>query len=835
MADALTPMMQQYQRLRASVPADTLLLFRLGDFYELFFDDAKEASGLLNLALTHRNSVPMCGMPYHAAPGYIAKLIQAGRRVAICDQTSEPQPGKIVTREITQIITAGTVSELDLLKANRPNYLGAVYFQDGAFGFAYAELSTGEFRVAQSNDISILMDDLARISPAELLISERQSAQFEEIEGALAYDDFAFLADHARFTLCEHFRVKSLDGFGCSDMPAAIGAAGAIIHYLKQQLRRKVDHLASLRCDARDDYVMLDAATQVNLELVESRGARNMSLLAALDRTVTPMGGRKLRAWILQPLRDLAELERRQQMIADLLHEPDLIAALRHCLKSIRDLERAAGRLSQASGNARDLVALKISLQQIPELKGELRKLIERTEFGKERDASENRPYHLELEQQLQEMPALTGKLSGALLDDPPMVLKEGGMFRDGFNADLDELRQASRDGKKWIAELQEREIAGSGIKSLKVRFNSVFGYFIEITKSNLANVPARYIRKQTTVGGERFITPELKEMESKILGADEKARHLEYQLFQTLREETLSELAPIQQTAAAIGTLDVICSLAETARLFGYCRPALNQSLRLVIRDGRHPVLDQNLAEEKFVPNDTDLDGERMRLAIITGPNMAGKSTYIRQVALIVLLAQIGSFVPASSAEIGLVDRVFTRVGASDDLSRGQSTFMVEMNETANIVNNATDRSLVILDEIGRGTSTFDGLSIAWSVAEFLHDKIKARTLFATHYHELTKLAEERKGVANFNVAVREWNEQIIFLRKIIPGGADKSYGIHVARLAGVPKEILDRAKDILSHLEKPNGTADVPKPVKGRRSRKIVAAPEKPQMDLF
>ena len=835
MADALTPMMQQYQRLRASVPADTLLLFRLGDFYELFFDDAKEASGLLNLALTHRNSVPMCGMPYHAAPGYIAKLIQAGRRVAICDQTSEPQPGKIVTREITQIITAGTVSELDLLKANRPNYLGAVYFQDGAFGFAYAELSTGEFRVAQSNDISILMDDLARISPAELLISERQSAQFEEIEGALAYDDFAFLADHARFTLCEHFRVKSLDGFGCSDMPAAIGAAGAIIHYLKQQLRRKVDHLASLRCDARDDYVMLDAATQVNLELVESRGARNMSLLAALDRTVTPMGGRKLRAWILQPLRDLAELERRQQMIADLLHEPDLIAALRHCLKSIRDLERAAGRLSQASGNARDLVALKISLQQIPELKGELRKLIERTEFGKERDATEHRPYHMELEQQLQEMPALTGKLSGALLDDPPMVLKEGGMFRDGFNADLDELRQASRDGKKWIAELQEREIAGSGIKSLKVRFNSVFGYFIEITKSNLANVPARYIRKQTTVGGERFITPELKEMESKILGADEKARHLEYQLFQTLREETLSELAPIQQTAAAIGTLDVICSLAETARLFGYCRPALNQSLRLVIRDGRHPVLDQNLAEEKFVPNDTDLDGERMRLAIITGPNMAGKSTYIRQVALIVLLAQIGSFVPASSAEIGLVDRVFTRVGASDDLSRGQSTFMVEMNETANIVNNATDRSLVILDEIGRGTSTFDGLSIAWSVAEFLHDKIKARTLFATHYHELTKLAEERKGVANFNVAVREWNEQIIFLRKIIPGGADKSYGIHVARLAGVPKEILDRAKDILSHLEKPNGTADVPKPVKGRRSRKIVAAPEKPQMDLF
>jgi DNA mismatch repair protein MutS len=571
----------------------------------------------------------------------------------------------------------------------------------------------------------------------------------------------------------------------------------------------------------------------VNLELVESRGARNMSLLAALDRTVTPMGGRKLRSWILQPLRDLAELERRQQLIADLLHEADLLAALRSSLKSIRDLERAAGRLSQASGNARDLVALKISLQQIPELKSELRKLIDRVDFGKEQPQMGT--LCRVVFESLQEMPGLTERLGAALVEDPPMVLKEGGIFRDGFDADLDELRQGSREGKNWIAQLQEREIAESGIKSLKVRFNSVFGYFIEITKSNLANVPARYIRKQTTVGGERFITPELKEMESKILGADEKARQLEYQLFQTLREETLRELEPIQETAAAIGTLDAICSLAETARLYGYARPALNESLRLVIRDGRHPVLDQNLAEEKFVPNDTDLDGERMRLAIITGPNMAGKSTYIRQVALIVLMAQIGSFVPASSAEIGLVDRVFTRVGASDDLSRGQSTFMVEMNETANIVNNASERSLVILDEIGRGTSTFDGLSIAWSVAEFLHDKIKARTLFATHYHELTKLASERKGVANFNVAVREWNEQIIFLRKIIPGGADKSYGIHVARLAGIPREILDRARDILSHLEKPNGAVETPKPTRGRRSKKPAPISQKPQMDLF
>jgi DNA mismatch repair protein MutS len=830
-------MMQQYQRLRASVPADTLLLFRLGDFYELFFEDAKVASGLLNLALTKRNEVPMCGMPYHAAQGYIAKLITAGRRVAICDQTSEPQQGKIVTRDITQIISAGTVSDLDLLESKRANYLGAVFLEDGIFGFAYADLSTGEFRLMQVTDTRGLLDVLARVAPSELLISDRQGEQFGEFNGALPYDHYAFLPENARFTLCEHFKVKSLDGFGCTDLPQAIAAAGAIVHYLKHQLRRKIDHLASLRCDTPADHVMLDAATQVNLELVSSRGARDTSLLAVLDRTVTPMGGRRLRNWILQPIRDLAKLECRQQLVADLLQETDLLASLRESLKTIRDLERASGRLSQASGNARDLVALKVSLQQIPELKRELQKFLDRLAFGANRppEAIDVGLLAERLQKQMHEMPELARKLSDALLDDPPLALKEGGIFRDGFDSQLDELRKGSRDGKHWITELQQREIATTGIKSLKVRFNSVFGYFIEITKSNLANVPSHYTRKQTTVGGERFITPELKEMEAKILGADERARHLEYQLFQTLREETLGELAPIQQTANAIATLDVICSLAETARLFHYCRPELDTSLRLCLKDARHPVLDQNLAEEKFVPNDTDLDGEKLRLAIITGPNMAGKSTYIRQVALIVLMAQIGSFVPATSAEIGLVDRIFTRVGANDDLSRGQSTFMVEMNETANIVNNATERSLIILDEIGRGTSTYDGLSIAWSVAEFLHDKIKARTLFATHYHELTKLAEERSGVCNFKAAVREWNEQIIFLRKIVPGGADKSYGIQVARLAGLPQEILDRAKDILSHLEKPNGATETRDAPRKKRSHKTPPKNEKPQLDLL
>ncbi len=835
MQDALTPMMQQYQRLRKSIPADTLLLFRLGDFYELFFEDAKEASVLLNVALTKRNEVPMCGVPYHAAPGYIAKLIKAGRRVAICDQTSEPQPGKIVSRDITQIISAGTVSELNLLDAKRANYLGAVYGDNEGFGFAYADLTTGEFRLTQLKDRQALLDELARVSPSELLVSAEQKESLGQIDHAIEYDSYAFLPEHASFTLCEHFQVKSLDGFGCGQMPQAVAAAGAIVHYLKHQLRRTIDHLSSLRCDAPTGYVLLDAATQTNLELVESRSSRDTSLLAVLDRTATPMGARKLRSWILQPLRDLTELRCRQQMIADLLQEPDLLDSIRTELKSIRDIERAVGRLSQASGNARDLVTLKASLEQIPKLKSEVQKLFDRLSFGANRAKKKGDIELLaqRLQNEIQEMPALAKKLTKALVDDPPLALKEGGIFRDGYDADLDELRNGSREGKNWISQLQEREIAATGIKSLKVRYNSVFGYFIEVTKSNLASVPEHYTRKQTTVGGERFITPELKEMEGKILGADERARNLEYELFQKLREETLRELGPIQRTADAIAILDVLCALAETARLFNYCRPTLDESLRLVIKDGRHPVLDQNLVEEKFVPNDTTLDGENMRLAIVTGPNMAGKSTYIRQVALIVLMAQIGSFVPAASAEIGLVDRIFTRVGANDDLARGQSTFMVEMNETSNIVNNATERSLVILDEIGRGTSTFDGLSIAWSVAEFLHDKIKARTLFATHYHELTKLATERQGVCNFNVAVREWNEQIIFLRKIVPGGADKSYGIQVARLAGLPKEILDRAKEILAHLENPNGADGHEE--KRRRSTKSMPPSEKPQLDLL
>src|SRR5207248_335308 len=579
MQDALTPMMQQYQRLRKSIPADTLLLFRLGDFYELFFEDAKEASALLNVALTKRNEVPMCGVPYHAAPSYIAKLIKAGRRVAICDQTSEPQPGKIVSRDITQIISAGTVSELNLLDAKRANYLGAVYADNDSFGFAYADLTTGEFRLMQLQDRQSLLDALARVSPSELLVSAEQKESLGQIDHAIEYDSYAFLPEHASFTLCEHFQVKSLDGFGCAQMSQAVAAAGAIVHYLKHQLRRKIDHLSSLRCDAPSDYVLLDAATQNNLELVDSRSTRDTSLLAVLDRTVTPMGARKLRSWILQPLRDLTELGCRQQMVADLLQEPDLLDSIRAELKSIRDVERAVGRLSQASGNARDLVALKASLQQIPKLRAELQKLLDRLAFGRASTVEAGvspatscnaQPGRMppqnslaeRLQNQIQEVPELAEKLTKALVDDPPLALKEGGIFRDGYDVDLDELRNASREGKNWISRLQEREIAATGIKSLKVRYNSVFGYFIEVTKSNLGSVPAHYTRKQTTVGGERFITPELKEMEGKILGADERSRNLEYELFQKIREETLCELGPIQRTAEAIAILDAICSL---------------------------------------------------------------------------------------------------------------------------------------------------------------------------------------------------------------------------------------------------------------------------------
>jgi DNA mismatch repair protein MutS len=825
---SLTPMMQQYQSIRRTLPPNTLLLFRLGDFYELFFEDAKLAAELLNVALTKRNGMPMCGVPFHAAEGYIGKLIKAGHRVAICDQVSEPQPGKIVERQISQIVSPGTISDFQLLEARQNNFLAAVNRTKNRFGLALIDVSTGEFRVAELTNELAVQDELARFAPAEIIISD--AGEFE-LPRASPYDGYTFEPEQAADLLRDHFKVQSLDGFGCGQMPAATGAAGAVIHYLKHQLRRSVDHIRRLGVFLPDEAVALDLATQENLELVRSRsGTRDTSLLQALDRTVTAMGGRLLRQWILKPLRNGYIIRRRQDLVGLLLDQSFLLNACRETMRAVRDIERTLGRISQGSGNARDLAAIRSSLEVLPDLRHHLSML--------NRAALANDGLCAELEAQIHLLPDLLELLTKAIVDEPPAFLKEGGIFRVGYDSELDELRNASTSGKEWVAALQQREIERTGIKSLKVRFNSVFGYFIEVTNTNLSAVPVDYVRKQTTVNGERFITPELKEFEAKILGADERSKQLEYQLFLKLREQILERLSELQETARAVAQLDVLSALAETARLFGYCRPALTEAKRIEITDGRHPVLDQNLTDEKFVPNDCLLDGGEHRLMLITGPNMAGKSTYIRQIALLVLMAQIGSYVPAKSAEIGIVDRIFTRVGASDDLARGLSTFMVEMNETANIINNATERSLVILDEIGRGTSTFDGLSIAWSVAEHLHDIIGARTLFATHYHEMTDLETVCSGVKNYNVAVREWNDRIIFLRKIQRGPADKSYGIQVARLAGLPTSLIDRAKEILANLEASELNAQgKPRLAEAKTSRSKLKPSEepKPQLNLF
>ncbi len=814
MAAKLTPMMEQYQRIRRGLPPKTLLLFRLGDFYEMFFDDAKLAAGILNVALTKRNGVPMCGVPYHAAESYIAKLIAAGLKAAVCDQIGEPKAGKIVERQITQIISPGTVGDINLLDSARPNFLAAIAAQGSRRGLAWLDLSTGDFRLAQVEGDDALDDELARISPAEILIPDDCTELAQRFGKATTYDSYTFLPAQAEHFLKEHFGVASLDGFGCDGLDLPVGAAGAALHYVASQLRRDVSHIRSLRVCSHSQFVGLGRATQDNLELVESRtGGKSATLLAALDRTATPMGARKLRDWILHPLRDASAIRARQQVVADLLESPALLDSLRSQLRNIRDIERTVGRLSQGSGTPRDMLALRVSLEHLPEVKALISSLAALPETALGSIARETAPPSSMANwiiEHLHELPDVARRLREAIVDDPPATLKEGGVFRPGYHPELDEMRHWSGEGKDWLAQMQAREIERTGIKSLKIKYNAVFGYFIELTKANLAHVPPDYIRKQTTANAERFVTPELKEMEGKILRADEAARALELQLFSELRSYVIAHLGQLQQTADALATLDALTSFAETARLFDYCRPQLVEEPVLVIRDGRHPVLDQNPAGGKFVPNDIEMDPASSRLLLITGPNMAGKSTFIRQVALITLMAHAGSFVPAREATIGLVDRIFTRVGASDDLSRGQSTFMVEMNETANIINNATSSSLVILDEIGRGTSTFDGLSIAWSVAEHLHDTVQARTLFATHYHELTDLARTRSGVRNLNVAVREWNDQIIFLHKIMPGAADKSYGIQVAKLAGLPGGLITRAKEILANLERHELNAD-------------------------
>jgi DNA mismatch repair protein MutS len=844
------------------------LLFRLGDFYELFFEDAVAGAQLLNVALTRRGSTPMCGIPFHAANAYLGRLLKAGRKVAICEQIGDAKAGQLVTREVTQILSPGTHFDERILTAERNNFVAAICQAGKQFGLAAADLTTGDFVTTELESDGALLTELQRLRPAEILYpgdsaSVRKALGADKLpekgsDGAAnagsgwiinAYEDWVFAPETAVFTLREHFKVASLDGFGLKDRAAAIGAAGALLHYLTNHLRRDVTNLTRIGSYRRSDFLVLDYTTLRHLEVLEplhQDAPRNACLYGALNRTVTPMGARRLRDWLSQPLALQEPILRRQEAVAELLEDIARLEEVRKQLALVRDLERMIGRLSSGSGNARDLGALRQALEQMPGLKSALQ--TRKPDAGKLEEfpgmeppfspgLGSEEPLLTWLEAQVTALPELAQTISQAIVDDPPIAVKEGGMFRDGFDPGLDELRNAMRGGKDWIAKLQQDEMARTGIQSLKVRFNSVFGYYIEVTRSNLDKVPADYIRKQTIANGERFITPELKEMEGKILGAEERSLKLEYELFQKLREQVLAALPAIQQTAAALAQVDVLCSFAETARYHNYCRPEIRDEGVIRVRDGRHPVLEQNLSEERFVPNDTQLNGET-QIALITGPNMAGKSTYIRQVALLGLLAHTGSFVPAAHARVDLLDRIFTRIGASDDLARGQSTFMVEMCETANILNNATSRSLVILDEIGRGTSTFDGLSLAWSIVEHLHNQAGAKTLFATHYHELTELANRLQRLKNFNVAVREWHDQIVFLRKIVEGGTDKSYGIQVARLAGVPKSVLERAKQILQNLEDSELTPEGNVRQSSRRQKdreQLQKLGPPPQLDLF
>jgi len=867
----LTPMMAQYRRIKSELPKDALLLFRLGDFYEMFFEDAKEGAQLINLALTSRNGVPMCGLPYHAANGYIGRLLKAGRKVAICEQTEEAKPGKLVNREVTQILSPGTHFDERMLIAERNNFLAAVVSAGKTFGLALVDLTTGDFLTTEVEAEAALLTELERLRPAEIVHPMEATALRDLLRNSgwtvSAYDDWTFAPQTAVFTVREHFKVASLDGFGLKDRTAAIGAAGGALHYLVQNLRRDVKHLTRLSFYQRTDFLALDYTTLRHLEILEPQhrdAPRNSCLYGALNKTATPMGARLLRNWLSQPLATVEPIRQRQETVATFIENTPNLDTFRAQLTNVRDLERTLGRLSTGSGNARDLVVLRQALEQIPALRQTLAAVGPscRSAMLGQTEAAEQqlRPTLLtNLTAQLSESPDLVELIGRAIVDEPPLAVKEGGMIRDGFDTNLDELRNAQRGGKDWLAKLQQDEIERTGISSLKVRFNSVFGYYIEVTKSNLDKVPPHYIRKQTVANAERFITPELKDMEGKILGAEERSVKLEYELFQRIREEILGQLATIQQTASALAQLDALASFAEIARLHDYCRPQVSDEGVLRFTDGRHPVLEQSLVDERFVPNDTALAGRASsplpaaepqetprraedcapypQIALITGPNMAGKSTYIRQVALLTLLAHTGSYIPAKEARIDLVDRIFTRIGASDDLARGQSTFMVEMSETANILNNATPRSLIILDEIGRGTSTFDGLSLAWSIVEHLHNQVGAKTLFATHYHELTELAQRLPRIKNFNVAVREWHDAIVFLRKIVEGGTDKSYGIQVARLAGVPKEVLERAKQILVNLEEseltPEGNVRQPRRQQERDKLKQLAPP--PQMDLF
>jgi DNA mismatch repair protein MutS len=803
MKTKLTPMMKQYQQMKAKYP-HAILFYRMGDFYEMFGEDAKLASRILGITLTSRDKdkttgMPMAGVPHHAADGYIQKLLAAGHRVAICDQVEEPTKGKaLVDREIVRVVTPGTATSESYLVGGENAYLAALRPEDGRYGLAYADLLTGEFRLTELDDAR-LVSEVGRISPKEILVPESwadsgaASGLRQRLENVVftTREDWTFAFDRGRQRLLEHFGVPSLDGYGCADMALAVGAAGVLIDFLKDTQKAALPHLVELAVYSITDFMILDLFAQRNLELVVPLSHGEPTLLGVLDCCASPMGSRTLRRWLLAPLLDLELIRERQDSVTALVGDADLRRSLEDILSGLGDLERTVGRVGVGQAGPRDLLRLGGGLEALADAKAAVQG----------RDATSLHGFAA----RIGDFSALEDSLRQALRDDAPTHVRDGGVIREGYSAELDELRNAAREGRKWIAALRDRERGRTGISSLKVGFNKVFGYYIEVTRPHLSKVPSDYIRKQTLANAERFYTPDLKEREAAILGAQERSVKLEATLFASLRDEVAGHAAELLTAARAAAELDALVSLGRVAAERGYVRPEVASHDAILIRDGRHPVLDHLLPVGEFVPNDTELDCARRQILLVTGPNMAGKSTYLRQVALIVIMAQMGSFVPASEVTIGAVDRVFTRVGALDRLARGQSTFMVEMTETANVLRNATGRSLVLLDEVGRGTSTYDGLSIAWAVLEYLHESLKAtpKTLFATHYHELTQLDELLPRVVNVNLSARTEGGHVVFLRKVVPGGASHSYGIDVAALAGLPRSVVRRAREVLKNLE--------------------------------
>ncbi len=802
-----TPMIKQYAAIKEQFK-DYILLYRMGDFYEMFFDDAKTASRLLEITLTSRNKndeqpVPMCGVPVKAVDVYIGRLLEKGCKIAICEQTEDPSKAKgLVRRDVVRVITPGMVVNNELLDETVNNFVVSISRVKDRFGISCMDLSTASFRVAETDRISEVLEEAVRIGPNELILSESSGTdpQFQSVIAGFQNKAVTFLPDGvfefqaARKRLLDQFAIRSLEGFGCEHLKAGTCAAGAIVYYVRETQKQEIRHLSGLETYSFDRFMMIDDISCRNLELLRNirSGTGQGTLLGVMDVTVTAMGARLLKSWLRYPLLDIDIINRRLDAVAESKKNAPVRSAIRDRLKSISDMERLGSKIALGQANARDLVALKRSILALPEI------LFHLSHFNSVLFQMETGL--------LAPLRHIADLIDAAIVDDPPFVTGEGGMIKKGYHAELDELMSISHDGKKWLAELEAREKEKTGIHTLKVRYNKVFGYYIEISKTHVNAAPASYIRKQTLVNAERYITDELKAFEEKVLGAEEKRAALEYELFLNIREQIVKNNQAIMECAQFIARLDCLLSMSENADKNDYCRPVLTVDGVIHIEDGRHPVVEKMIAGHRFVPNTIHMDNAENQVLIITGPNMAGKSTVLRQVALVVLMAQMGAFVPASQALVSVTDRIFTRVGALDNLSQGQSTFMVEMEETANILNHASPSSLVVMDEIGRGTSTFDGLSIAWAVAEYLHDLKGAgvKTLFATHYHELTDLAQLKPRVKNFNIAVKEWNDEIIFLHKIIEGGTNRSYGIQVARLAGVPDRVIKRAKEILANVEK-------------------------------